>query len=198
MFLLPDDSWEVIKTKEKGAGVFSKEKISAGTVIGDYLGKVIRTAEYDLENDKAGLYLMYFTDNASLYPDLTKPGPHLLNHSCMPNCWVYIYQGHTLFFALRDIESGEELTISYLLNPNDGSCNQCTHICKCKSINCSGTMHLPNDKYRLWQTFQNRQRRQTKNARVVYGKNLPKLISYPKKIPSDPIYAVICSPIVTS
>ena len=52
MCLLKDADWEVKKTKEKGRGVFCKKEIKAGTVIGDYLGKVIKTAEYDLEKDK--------------------------------------------------------------------------------------------------------------------------------------------------
>lgn len=191
MFLLPDDSWEVKNTSEKGKGIFTKRRISQGTVIGDYLGKVIRSAEYNLENDKAGLYLMYFTDNASIYPDLSQSGPHFLNHACIPNCWIFIYQGHTLFFALRDIEPREELTISYLLDPNDGSCTDCTHTCKCRSVGCIGTMHLPQDKYNLWQTFQNKQRKETKHTRISYNKQLPRLVTYPKKIPSNPIYAMI-------
>ena len=31
---------------------FAKKEIKAGTVISDYLGKVINIAEYDLDNDK--------------------------------------------------------------------------------------------------------------------------------------------------
>jgi len=194
MFLLKDDSWQIKKTREKGYGVFSKKEIKAGTVIGDYLGKVIKTAEYDLDSDKKGLYLMYFTDQASIYPNLSKPGLHLLNHSCTPNCWIYTYCGHTLFFALRKIKPCEELTISYLLSPDAETCKPCTHICRCGSKYCSGTMHLSKDKYERWQKFQNEERKKTKRARVVFGKNLPKLISYPKMIPNNPIYAIICSP----
>ena len=108
MFLIPEDHWEVRCTKEKGKGIFAKKEIKAGTIIGDYLGKIIKTAEYDLDKDKKGLFLMYFTDRASIYPDLKKPGIHLLNHSCSPNCWIYTFKGHTLFFALRKIEPGEE------------------------------------------------------------------------------------------
>jgi len=193
MFLLKDGSWEVKKTKGKGRGVFSTKKIKMGTVISDYLGMVIKTAEYDLDRDKEGLYLMYLTNRASIYPDLTKPGPHLLNHSCMPNCWIHAYYGHTLFFALRNIEPGEELTISYLLSPDEGTCDNCTHICKCGNNKCKGTMHLSKDKYRLWQQFQNKERKKTKGIRAIFGKNLPKLSSYPKTITSNPIYAVICS-----
>lgn len=188
MFFIPDDCWEVVETKEKGHGVFVKKKISAGTVIGDYLGTVINIAEYDLANDKKGLYLMYYTDQASIYPDLSKPGIHLLNHSCEPNCWVYTYRGHTLFFALRDIGEGEELTISYLLSPKDETCKPCTHDCKCGSNYCTGTMHLQEDKYERWQQFQDNQKI-TSTASFVFGNDLPRLSSYPSTIPSDPIYS---------
>lgn len=191
MFLLKDNFWQIKATYEKGFGVFAKKQIKAGTIIGDYLGKVIKTAEYNLDKDKEGLYLMYFTDTACIYPNLKKPGIHLLNHSCSPNCWIYIHRGHTLFFALRKIEPGEELTISYLLSPKDETCKPCTHNCKCESKFCTGTMHLTKDKYKQWQKFQNEQKEKTKTPKVVFGKNLPKLTSYPKIDPNNPIYAQI-------
>lgn len=190
MFLIKPDSWEIKKTKQKGLGVFTKKEIKAGTIIGDYLGKVIETAKYDIEKDKKGLFLMYYTDEASIYPNLKKPGPHLLNHSCTPNCWIYVYHGHSLFFALRKIDPGEELTISYLLSPKD-DCDPCTHDCKCDSQFCTGTMHLSQDKYAKWQKFQNTQKKKTRMAKVVFGKNLFKLNSYPKTIRNHPIYALL-------
>lgn len=190
MFLIPKGSWQVKRTKEKGLGVFARNKIVRGTVIGDYLGKVIKTIEYDLKKDEAGLYLMYLTDELSVYPDLTKPDVHLINHSCTPNCWIYIHQGHTLFFAIRDINLNEELTISYLLAPK-GKCNPCTHICKCGTENCTGTMHLSEKKYEIWQKFQETHRKRTKLSKFVVGKKLPKLKKYPKILNSDPIYKVI-------
>lgn len=192
MFLIKKDYWQVKKTEEKGYGVFAKKKIKTGTIIGDYLGKVIETAKYDLDKDKKGLYLTYLTDQASIYPNLKTPGIHLLNHSCAPNCWIYIYCGHTLFFALRDIGPGEELTISYLLSPNDGTCTPCTHICKCNSKFCTSTMHLQKDKYESWQKFQDEEKEKTKTAKFTFGRNLLKLTSYPRKIPNNPIYAKIC------
>lgn len=179
MFLISSDSWQVKRTKAKGLGVFTKKEIKAGTIIGDYLGKVIKTAEHDLEKDKGEIYLMYYTDEAAIYPDLKKPGTHLLNHSCSPNCWIYTYRGHTLFFALRNIQPGEELTISYLLDPKDKTCDPCIHACKCNSKLCTGTMHTSQAKYEKWQTFQNSQKK-TKTQKAVFGKNLSKLTSYPK------------------
>ena len=191
MFLLPVDCWTVRETKEKGKGVFACKKIKKGTVISDYLGTVIKTAEYDLENDKKGLYLMYFTDQASIYPDVAKPGPHLLNHSCAPNCWMYVYKGHTLFFALKTIQKGDELTISYLLSPNEGSCSPCTHVCKCRSKHCVQTMHLSKKNYTLWQAFLKAERKKTRRTSFSFGTYLPPLASYPHTIPFHPIYSVL-------
>lgn len=174
MFLIGKDYWEIKNTKHKGRGVFAKKEIAKGTIISDYLGKVIKTADYDLELDKQGLYLMYFSDQASIYPDLTKPGPHLINHSCDPNCWMYIYKGHTLFFALRTINPEEELTISYLLSPDENN----THICKCDSKFCTGNMHLSPNKYLLWKKIKN-EFNNTRRSKIVFGENLTPLKHYP-------------------
>jgi uncharacterized protein len=190
MFLLPKKIWKVKRTKEKGLGVFAREEIQKGNIIGDYLGKVIKTRYYNFSRDKKELYLMYYSDQASIYPDLEKPGIHLINHSCAPNCWIYIYRGHTLFFAFKNIKPHEELTISYLLSPI-GKCNPCIHICKCGSKNCTKSMHLSEKSYEKWQNFQENGANKTKRLRVVYGKNLPKIRSYPKILASDPIYEAI-------
>ncbi|MDO8452790.1 MAG: SET domain-containing protein-lysine N-methyltransferase [bacterium] len=182
MFLIDGDFWEVKDTKEKGRGVFAKKEIKAGTIIGDYIGKVIKTAEYDFSRDKGGLYLMYLNDRASIYPDLTRPGMHLLNHSCEPNCFIKIYKGHTLFFAIRDIEPEEELTISYMLAPVE---EQYTHVCKCGSKSCTGTMHLSKEKYDEWQEFQVQNKKKAGVVRFTFGKNLSRLNSYPRRINSN-------------
>lgn len=193
MFLLEEDYWQIKKTRDKGYGVFAKKKISAGTVIGDYLGKVINIAQYDLDQDKSGLYLMYLTDKAAVYPNLKKPGIHLINHSCTPNCWIYAYCGHTLFFALRDIKPNEELTITYLLSPRSKNCIPCTHTCKCSGKFCTGTMHLSEEKYKIWQDFQNKNKKKAKKVNFIVGRNLTKLSNYPKLIPINPIYSIISS-----
>lgn len=96
-------------------------------------------------------------------------------------------------FAIRKIKPKEELTISYLLAPRGKNCMlSCPHICKCKSKNCTGTMHLSEEKYQLWQEFQDKESKKTKKIRVVFNKNLPKLSAYPKLIPINPIYSTIC------
>ncbi|MEN9328002.1 MAG: hypothetical protein RI947_810 [Candidatus Parcubacteria bacterium] len=190
MFLIPEDYWEIKQTPEKGRGVFAKKNIDAGTVIGDYLGTVLKTSEVDFNELDKHLYLLYYHDQASVYPDITAPGVHLFNHSCAPNCWMYIYKGHTLFFALRQIFSGEELTVSYLLAPQSGYCRSCTHICTCGHMFCTGTMHLSEQRYEAWNTFREKEETRTKKARITYGKMLTPLSSYPQSIEDNPIYTL--------
>lgn len=161
MFFIDKSYYQIKKTKKKGLGVFAKKKIKAKTIIGEYTGKRIEIEKYDLEKDKDGLYLMFLDDKYAIYPDLTKQDIHLINHSCDPNCWILNTNGRVYFFALRDIKSGEELTISYLLPPKDETCNPCTHNCYCGSKRsltslkkCTGTMHQTVDEFNRWQEFQ--------------------------------------------
>src|SRR5476651_958428 len=110
MFILPPEYLDVRKTEDRGNGVFAKKDIPAGTIIGDYLGKLIREEEEEKYEDEKCFYLMYYSNKASIFPDGKKPGIHLINHSCEPNTYMYTYQGRTLYFALRQIFAGEELT----------------------------------------------------------------------------------------
>src|SRR5437899_10796595 len=122
---------------------------------------------------------MYYHERASIFPDVTQDGMHLLNHSCTPNCYMYSYKGHTLFFALRRIFAGEELAISYLINPLDESCEPCTHICKCATALCTNTMHLTQKQYDAWTTYDGAMTENVKLPRVTYGKQLERLPAYP-------------------
>lgn len=191
MFLLDDTYWETLLTPQKGLGIFAKKTISKGTIIADYLGRLIQISDYDLDLDKHGLYLMYYSDQIAIYPNLAKSGPHLLNHSCAPNCWMYVYKGHTLFFALRTILPKEELTISYLLSPDDGSCHLCTHQCKCGYALCRGSMHLTPLQYEIWKNYQHHSHPKNQKTKVKVGTDLQGLISYPTILATDLIYATI-------
>jgi hypothetical protein len=187
MILLPKDTWKLRTQPQKGRGIFATKTIRAGMVIGDYIGTVINNAVDDTR-EKDGLYLMYYHDRASIYPtDLQAPGIHLMNHSCMPNCWLYTYKGHTLFFTLRTIFPGEELTADYLLSPEE-YCKQCTHQCFCDTLLCRGTMHLAKQRFQAWNTFHERQAKETKRMPIRYGKQLIPLSTYPQQIMDDTIY----------
>lgn len=188
MFLLSEDYWEVRETSKKGRGVFAKKDIEAGTVIGDYLGTIIPESEEDEYEKKHGFYIMYYTDEASVWPDVDKPGIHLINNSCAPNTYMYTYQAHTLYFALRKIFAGEELTVSYLLAPIDENCSPCKDICHCGSEFCTGTMHMNQKTYDAWNAFDDEMVKDFVIPPYTFGQQLEKLPSYPEKIEDNPIY----------
>lgn len=67
--------------------------------------------------------------------------PHMafLNHSCTPNAYLFAFHNVAELVALRDIQHGEELTISYIAAPCSTSATQVSeHVyshfgfkCKC-------------------------------------------------------------------
>lgn len=177
MLLLHPDSWEIKKTKNKGKGIFARKDISQGIIIGDYLGTFLRPEEALV--DELNFYLMYYSDRAVIAPDLNIDGVHLLNNSCLPNACLYIYKGHTLVFALRNIKRNEEITVPYLLVPITNYCNPCKHICLCGSEKCTGSMHLTDEKYKKWKSISEKQASQTKREKISYGKKLKILSDYP-------------------
>ncbi|HYP53417.1 MAG TPA: SET domain-containing protein [Pyrinomonadaceae bacterium] len=64
-------------------------------------------------------------------------GSQFVNHSCRPNSFVRIMRGHVIFFALRDIEAGEEITLDYVesYHPDD-------YRCRCGVEGCRGTINV--------------------------------------------------------
>lgn len=201
MFLLPHDSWEMRKRvyknsqneKKQNRGIFAKKDIEPGTIIGDYLGLVIPEHEEDKYEDNNEMYLMYYTEGVTIYPDPQTPGVHILNHSCEPNSWMYTYKGHTLYFSLRKIYKGEELTVSYQLSPIDSDCEPCIHTCHCHAPTCTGSMHMTEEKYDAWRSFDDKETAKTKTVSAPVKQHLSLLDNYPKEIKDHAIYKLFGS-----
>lgn len=188
MILLEKDYYSVKTTKKKGRGIFARKEIPAGTLIGDYTGRIIKDEEIDaLERkyDNACYAMDYCNNGTSIFPlDIKAVGIHLLNHSCSPNCDTCFYYGHTLFFALRKIWPGEELTIDYSFDPDvkEGL----LHACFCGSHNCRGTMYASDNCLKQYGKFCREQTRGQKFKIQPAGTILEKLDNYPKEIKDFP------------
>ncbi|QBG47887.1 SET domain-containing protein [Verrucomicrobia bacterium S94] len=92
---------EVKKSPIHGRGVYAKEKIEAGTMIGTYHGN---------ETDEDDTYVLWVTDeNGREYGIDGTSDLKFLNHSQEPNAE---FDGDELY-ALRDILPGEEITFHY-------------------------------------------------------------------------------------
>lgn len=191
MFLLPKKYWEVKETAQKGRGVFARQDIPAGAIIGDYLGKLIYQKDFD--EAKEGLFDMWFNEKISVLADPKKIGIHLINHSCSSNCDMYPYKGHMLFFATRHIFKGEELSVQYLLPPPDKN-HICNHTCYCNSLVCHGTMHTSIEIENKADIFiQKLDGKYRKVPPVSIGSELPRLETYPRQVADDPIYDIFGS-----
>lgn len=193
MILLDQTFWEIKKSGSFGNGLFAKKDIPAGTLVGDYIGKVVPEKEVDNYDKEGHFYLMYYHDTASIYPDLSRPGIHVLNHSCTPNAWMYTYKGHTLFFTIRHIFAGEEITISYLLAPQDEACNPCTHLCYCGTMICSQTMHLSDERFNKWIEVMEEEEKLTKRQRIRFNQTIPLLDEYPGNFADKAFYTLFGS-----
>lgn len=167
MFLIPQSWYSIKKLKNRGRGAFANREIPPGTIIGDYLGTIIKSGSND-ENRK-GLYDMAGGKKYDILAHPKENGIHLINHSCANNCDAYPYRGHILYVALRKIFKGEEFTVNYSLespDPKDVPCR--LHLCYCGSQFCTGSMHGNKADFEKW--FKNWDKLVKKNFGQFYRK----------------------------
>jgi len=192
MFLIPPESYRIRKTAKKGRAVFAKQEIEPGTVIGDYVGKIMHG---DKENEmRDGLYTMWANAKFDILANPRKIGMHILNHSCANNCDVFPHKGHMIVFANRRIFRGEEMTINYSLTTCEkGNGIPCAlHQCYCGSEVCLGTMHVRvRSGVDPWEQFViKHQGKDFRRLLGPYGSELPPLARYPKNVGEYLMYNV--------
>lgn len=187
MILLNSSHWEIRHTPNKGRALYVLKAIPPGKLIGDYLGKVIHPEEED-ENTQGGLYGMNWHDNITYLPQPSDNSHILLiNHSCAPNCGIYPYRGHILYISLRKISPGEELTVSYMIEPDTNSKQQ--YPCLCGEDFCRGTMIVnPSHGKAFWSDFIGKIQQPYLKTLPKYGQYLTPLPKYPASISDNPIW----------
>ena len=125
------------KSEINGKGCFATTSFARGKKIAEYTGERIP----DLEARKRArnrriLRICDIDGRWSLDGARGGNGTHYINHSCQPNAYMRTVYGHVLFFAIRDIRPGEEITIDYeqTLHPD-------SKLCRCGAKNCRGTIN---------------------------------------------------------
>jgi hypothetical protein len=70
------------------------------------------------------------------------------NHSCDPNCESTVEKRRVFIEAIRDIESGTELTYDYQIHREDDDPENIDEVfaCRCGFPNCRGTMLWPTER----------------------------------------------------
>ncbi|XP_011707268.1 PREDICTED: histone-lysine N-methyltransferase NSD2 isoform X2 [Wasmannia auropunctata] len=139
---------EPFHTVGRGWGLRALEDIQAGLFVIEYVGEIIDDAEYkrrlhrkkELKNEN--FYFLTIDNNRTIDAEPKGNLSRFMNHSCAPNCetqkWTVNGDTRIGLFALRDIESGEELTFNYNL-ASDGETRKA---CLCGASNCSGFIGL--------------------------------------------------------
>lgn len=187
MFLLDSSFWELSVTANKGRGIFAAKDIRPGTIIGDYLGKIIHPEEED-EASQGGLYAMSWHDEVAFLPvDLQSTDLHCLNHSCASNCGIYPYKGHILYAALRHIFAGEELLVNYMIMPIPENNN--SYLCHCNEEFCKGTMFC-NFRHGIdfWDHYIWEAQKPYFSSLPGFGQPLLPLPEYPREAEDHPIH----------
>jgi SET domain-containing protein len=128
-----------------GRGAFAVRRLRAGSIIIEYRGERIDSAEVDARyGDAAGTHTMLFSIDDNLTIDATRRGSigRYINHSCMGNCRSVLIDGRVFIEAARNIQPGCELTYDYRLEL-PGRITKAVReafACHCGALRCRGTM----------------------------------------------------------
>ena len=118
-------------------GVFALEDIRKGQQVIEYTGKrltVDLAARIRFPNDR---YLAGLKPGWAIDGRVGGSGAQFINHACNPNLRWRRMGNHMFFFARRQIQTGEELTINYRYPINLRRIP-----CRCGSPNCRGTLRF--------------------------------------------------------
>lgn len=125
----------VKKSGINGKGCFAAVPFSTRRKVGELLGERIFNREAARRVAKGGkVRICQLDDHWSIDASRGGDATAYINHSCAPNCFSRVSRGHMLFFALRDIRAGEELTLDYTPSQHPG------RRCHCGAANCRGVM----------------------------------------------------------
>jgi SET domain-containing protein len=119
-----------------GKGCFATHHFKKWHKIANYEGEWISNKEAKRRSGRRILRICGIDRRWSIDGSRGGNGTHYVNHSCTPNSFTRTMHGQLIFFALRDIEPGEEITIDYLatLHPDTKRCTCGAPTCR-KTIN---------------------------------------------------------------
>nr|GEU63116.1 post-SET domain-containing protein [Tanacetum cinerariifolium] len=137
----------VYKSGIHALGLYTSVFISQNVMVVEYVGEIVgqRVADRRETEYQSGKQLQYknacyfFKIDKEHIIDATRKGgiARFVNHSCQPNCVAKVItvrgEKKVVFFALRDIYPGEEITYDYHFNNEDEGKKI---LCSCNSKNC--------------------------------------------------------------
>jgi len=118
-------------------GVYAAERIPAHRKVIEYTGERISRRETKRRGSGRHTYLFAVDDYWTLDGAVGGSGAEIINHSCDANLRAGIFKGHILYYSLRVISSGEELSVDYRFSDKIGRVP-----CRCGAANCRGEINF--------------------------------------------------------
>jgi len=140
-----------------GTGVFAKRPIPRGTRVIEYAGRRLPKTQLLEAAERGERSLTYVLNlNAETAIDGAENGndARFINHSCEPNCEVYIFDETPYIYAMQDILAGAELTFDYMLQSASSlrisrTLSRELFPCNCGAPHCRGTLVAPSKKRKV-------------------------------------------------
>jgi len=118
-------------------GVYAAEDIPANRKVIEYTGERISRRESKKRSERPLNYVFGLDAYWSIDGAVGGSGAEFINHCCDPNIAARIVRGHILYYSVRAVRKGEELTVDYRFD---------RHVpkvpCSCGSPHCRGTINL--------------------------------------------------------
>jgi len=118
-------------------GVYAEEDIPAGRKVIEYTGERISRRETKKRTERPLNYIFTLDAYWSIDGSVGGSGAEFINHCCDPNIAARIVRGHILYYSVRPIRRGEELTVDYRFDKHVDKVP-----CSCGSVHCRGTINL--------------------------------------------------------
>lgn len=127
---------EVRPSTIDGHGVFAAEAIPRRLKIGEIRGESISVAEARIRATRTErVMIVELSEKKALDFSKSTDPMRFTNHSCRANARLCIRQGRVEFYALRDIQPGEEVTVDYGETHHEGRLR-----CRCGAPGCRGAL----------------------------------------------------------
>lgn len=126
----------VAKSRIQGRGAYAATPIPARRKIGSLAGEIISVREARRRVKALGdapVNMVELWNGKALDASVNANDMRFINHSCSPNTYMRVCGFHVEFYALGDIDKGEELSCDYGPTHHDGKLP-----CTCGSANCKG------------------------------------------------------------
>lgn len=126
-------SLRVGRSRLTGRGLFATTPIRARAKIGEFEGEKIAIREARRRARGRSIVAIVELERHALDATDSPRGFRFINHSCAPNTFMRCTPVRAEFYALRDIDAGEELTVDYGDSHHNGKLP-----CRCGAARCRG------------------------------------------------------------